>query len=43
MIFATRFTFIVEKSWKILHFLSKWLDYLLLITSYLVTIETDYH
>ena len=44
MIFATRFTFIVEKSWKKnIHFLSKWLDPLLLITSYLVTIETDHH
>ena len=44
MILATRFTFIVEKSWKKnIHFLSKWLDHLLLITSYLVTIETDHH
>ena len=37
-------SFIVEKSWKRdIHSHSKWLDHLLLITSYLVTIETDHH
>ena len=44
MILATLFTFIVEKSRK-KHVLlpKKWLDHLLLMTSYLVTIETDHH
>ena len=40
---ATRFTFIVEKSWKKCTFTQKWLDHLLLMTSYLVAIVTDHH
>ena len=40
---STSFTFIVEKSWKDMHFHSKRLDHLLLMTSYLVTIATDHH
>ena len=43
MILATRFTFIVERSWKNMYFHLKWLDHLLLMTSYLVTIATDHH
>ena len=35
MILATQFTFIVEKTYT---FTQKWLDHLLLMTSYLVTI-----
>ena len=38
MILATRFTVIVEKTCT---FTQKWLDHLLLIVSYLITIETD--
>ena len=44
MILATRFTVlvIVEKSEKkACNFTQKWLDHLLLMTSYIVTIETD--
>ena len=40
MILATRFSFIVEKTFN---FTQKWLDHLLLMTSYLVTLETDHH
>ena len=40
MILATRFTFIVEKTCT---FTQKRLDHLLLMTLYLVTIETDHH
>jgi len=43
MILATRFTFIVEKVEKTCTFTQKWLDHLLLMTSYLVTIATDHH
>ena len=43
MILATRFTYIVEKSWKNMYFYSKWLHHLLFMTSYLVTIATDHH
>ena len=44
MILATRFTFIVERSLKkTCIFTQKWLDHLLLMTSYLVTIATDHH
>ena len=39
MILVTRFTFIVEKVEKKRTFTQKWLDRLLLMTSYLVTIE----
>ena len=35
--------FIVEKVEKTCTFTQKWLDHLLLMTSYLVTIETDHH
>ena len=44
MILATRFSFIVEKSWKkTFNFTQKWLDHLLLMTSYLVTLETGHN
>ena len=45
MILATRFTFIVEKKnlKKTCTFTQKWLDHLLLMTSYLVTIGTDHY
>ena len=43
IISSTSFTFIVERSWKDMHFHSKRLDHLLLMTSYLVTITTDHH
>ena len=47
MILATRFTVIVifEKSEKkkTFNFTQKWRDHLLLMTSYIVTIETDHH
>ena len=43
MISATRFSFIVEKVEKTFNFTQKWLDHLLLMTSYLVTLETDHH
>ena len=45
MILATRFSFIVEKKLKkkTCIFTQKWLDHLLLMTSYLVTIATDHH
>ena len=38
---STSFSFIPERSWK--NFTHKWLDHLLLMTSYLVTIVTDHH
>ena len=41
MILAPRFTFIVEKVEKTCTFTQKWLEHLLVMTSYLVTIETD--
>ena len=44
MILAARFTFIVERSYKkTCIFTQKWLDHLLLMTSYLKTIVTVYH
>ena len=43
MSLATRFTFIVEISWRTCIFTINWLDHLLLMTSYLVTIATDHH
>ena len=43
MILATIFSFIVKKVKKTCIFTQKWLDHLLLMTSYLVTIETDNH
>ena len=43
MILATRFTFIVERSWKTCVFTQNWLDHLLLMTSYLVIIATQHH
>ena len=43
MILATRFTFIAEKIDKTCTFTQKWLERLLPMTSYLVTIETDHH
>ena len=46
MILATRFTVIVivEKSEKkACNFTQKWLDHLLLMTSYILTIGTDNH
>ena len=36
------YTFIVEKSWKTCIFTQKWLDHLVRMTSYLVTIVTDH-
>ena len=41
--YLTNFTFIPEKSWKTYFLTQKRLDHLLLMTSYLVTIETDHH
>ena len=32
-----------ERSWKNMYFQSNWLEHLLLMTSYLVTIEADHH
>ena len=43
MTLATRFTFIIERSWKNMYFHQNWLDHLLLMMSYLVTIATDHH
>ena len=43
MILATRFTFIVERSWKNMYFHPNWFDHLLLMASYPVTIATDHH
>ena len=44
MILASRFTFIFfKKGFKTCTFTQKWLDHLLLMTSYLVTIETHHH
>ena len=45
MILATRFTFIVDRSWKKreFSFKTKWLNHLLRIKSHLVTTETDHH
>ena len=43
MILATRLTLIVEKFDKTCNFTKKWLDHLLLMTSYLLTIETDHN
>ena len=44
MILAARFTFIVLKEVeKACIFTQNWLDHLLLITLYLVTIATDHH
>ena len=43
MILATRFILIVERSWKNMYFHEKWLDHLLLMTSYLVAMEPDHH
>ena len=43
MILARRFTSIVERSWKRCILTQKWLDHLLLMTSYLVTIGTGHH
>ena len=44
MILPTRFTFIVENKLKNkCTFPQKWLEHLLLMTSYLVTIKTDHH
>ena len=43
MILATRFTLLLKGVKKTCIFTQKWLDYLLLMTSYLVTIETDHH
>ena len=43
MILTTRITFIAEKGEKTCIFTQKWFDNLLLMTSYLVTIETDHH
>ena len=42
-ILATRFTFIVERGKKTCIFTQKWLDHLLLMTSYLATTATDHH
>ena len=44
MILATRFSVIVKKKLKkTCIFTQKWLDHLLLMTSYLVSIATDHH
>ena len=43
MILATRFTFILKEVQNTCIFTSKWLDHLLFMTSYLVTMETDHH
>ena len=43
MILAAGFTFIVERSGKSRYFPFNWLDHLLLMTSFLVTIATDHH
>ena len=43
MILATRFTFIVKEVEKSCTFTQKWLDQMLLMTSYFVTLATDYH
>ena len=43
MILVTRFTFIVERSWKNMYFHPNWFDHLLLMASYPVTIEPDHH
>ena len=42
IILSRRFSFIPERSWKTSIFTQKWLDYLLLMTSYLVSIVTDH-
>ena len=43
MILATRFTFTVEEVEKTCSFTKNWLDHLVLMTSYFVTIATDHH
>ena len=42
IILSKSFSFIPEKSWKTCVFTQKWLDHLLLMTSYLVSIVTDH-
>ena len=43
IILSWSFSFIPERSWKTCIFTQKWLDHLLFMTSYLVSIETDHH
>ena len=43
MILTTRFTLLLKEVRKTCIFTEKWLDHLLLMTSYLVTIATDQH
>ena len=43
MILTTVFSSIVKKGEKTFIFTQKWLDHLLLMTSFLVTTETDHH
>ena len=43
IILSTNSTFSVEKKFENMHFTQKWLDHLLHMTSYLITIVTDHH
>ena len=43
MILTTRFTLLLKEVEKTCNFTQNWLDHLLFVVSYLVTIATDHH